>query len=95
MYSIQEARKTANPKESRCKELKPKLKLIDSETTAKDVINETKSFFFEEIIKLDKLVIGWIKQKIKHEQGRGYNFKFRRDSVINKTIPCITITSLF
>lgn len=89
--TIQEARKTANPKETRCKELKPKLKLIDTETTAKGIINKTKSFFFEKIIKLDKLVVGWIKQKIKHEQGRGHNFKFRRDSIINKTIPFITI----
>lgn len=81
-HSIQEARKIANPKECRCKELKPKLMLIDTETTAKDIINKTKSFFFEKIIKLDKLVVGWIKQKIKHKQGRGHNFKFRRDSVI-------------
>lgn len=67
------------------------MKLIDTETTAKDIINKTKSFCFEKIIKLDTLVVGWIKQKIKHEQGRGHNFKFRRDSIINKTIPFVTV----
>lgn len=73
--------------------MKPKLKLINIETTAKDIISKTKSFFFEKNIKIDKPIVSWIKPKKKkeNEQGRGYNFKFKRDSIITKTIPFITI----
>lgn len=63
--STHEARKTANTKE-RSKELEPKLKLIiNVEATTKDISDKTESFFFEKIIKIDKPMVGWIKQQIK------------------------------
>lgn len=65
-HSAQEVRKkTANTKESRGKELKVKPKLIDTETTAKDIINKAKNCFFEKISKIDKPTVNWIEQKIK------------------------------
>lgn len=62
--STHEARKTANTKE-RSKELEPKLKLINIEATTEDISNKTESFFFEKVIKIDKPMVGWIKQQIK------------------------------
>lgn len=65
-HSVQEARKTkrkVDTKESRGEELQVKLKLIIMKTTAKDIINKTKSFFFEEISKINKPRVSWIEQK--------------------------------
>lgn len=64
-FSSGSQEKNSNTKESRGKELKVKPKLIDTETTAKDIINETKNFFFEKISKIDKPTVNWIEQKIK------------------------------
>lgn len=62
--NVQEVRKIAtNTKERRGKELKVKSKLINMETTAKDIISKAKSFFFEKISKTDKPIVSWIEKK--------------------------------
>lgn len=63
-HPTQEARKTASRKE-RSKELEATLKLINIEATTKDISNKTESFSFANIVKIDKPMVGWIKQQIK------------------------------